>query len=94
MSKIWIYQLMNDSINYCDREGLQRQRDLIESTPFGLINDVFSECVCIHQVIQRATDILLDLDNMEEPSFYNEPDQDDDPDWYEGSPVIPLHKLH
>lgn len=86
---------MEHSVNYCDQEGLERQKDLIESTPFGLIKSVFANCVTVVQVIERATYILDDLDDTyEDPDWQPESDQDDDPDWYEGSSVIPLHRIN
>lgn len=94
MSKTWIYQLMEHSVDYCDQEGLERQKDLIESTPFGLIKKVFANCVTVVQVIERATYLLEEIDDMYyDTDSVRDPDQDDDPDWFDGEIAIPLHKI-
>ena len=94
MSNVWIYRLMSDSIDYCEQEGLKRQRDLIESTPFGLIKSVFANCVTICQVVERATDILVEMDDTsyyeDTASFYEEVE---DVNYEDGKLVISMNRL-
>lgn len=86
--KSWVSYLMNASIDFASTEDLPEVVDLIESTPYGLIETVFDGCTTVGQVIDRALEIL---DELEEYGFFDgngahferaellEPD--DDPDW-------------
>lgn len=81
---------MNATIDFANSEDLPEVVDLIESTPYGLIETVFDGCTTVGQVIDRALEIL---DEIDEFGFFDgngahferaellEPEMDVDPDW-------------
>lgn len=70
--KEWKLALLQASREMFAQEGKNDYVDLIDSTPFGAIDIIFSGCKCVHQVEKRCADVL---------EILSEPEQDDDPDW-------------
>lgn len=73
--EIWFLHLMNDSITVLKSEGNDKCVDLIESTPFGLLETVFGGCETIADVEEKCDYIYSALKLCREVIL------DDDSDW-------------
>lgn len=76
----WFLHLMNDSVKFLKREGSDKCVDLIESTPFGLLETVFGECHTIADVEEKCEIVYTALDLCRN-IIYETPSRDDDTDW-------------
>lgn len=74
----WFIHLMNDSVKLLKREGNDKCVDLIESTPFGLLETVFGGCETIADVEEKCNYVYAALELCREVILE---DNDDDPDW-------------